>query len=624
MKTHKTFNWSRFFTTSGYIVIVVGVILLSVSLYHQIQANEHLTEENAVIISGSTRYSDSTALGDASRQTTQKILFISSYDPTNAYYQDQITGMLSVSDTNNIEFDVVNMDAAKHKSQSAREIFDQDIRHCLASDHYSGVIVAGDPALKYVMSHQDENFKDLPVVFYGVVNRKLGKTAAKDPRITGYLEADHVANTIDMARTLLPGTKRVVAIHDNSAVGVTYGKVFNRLSKNLKYTGLTFETLNLKQYTSKSLKKVVAKYKKGTVLLLMSAHVDQNGNYYTSPEITRIVSSAASVPVFRNGKGGYNNGAVAGQVSDYMKTAAKAVRLMHNVLTGKVDLARVGVTATNADAIDVASYKAMQKFHLDFDALPDHTMLIGAPNSYYRDSHRPVIYALVVVLAGFAMIFAGSRFDIAKRKHTEKRLQRLTEHLREASRHDPLTALYTRQTAGKRLDALDQQGKPYAIVTIDLDNFKDINEIYGHRAGDRLIQVVALELRDLAEANGGVAARYSGDSFILFFPNRQLQEDDAVLRRIQGVFKRRRTVDHNTITLQASISAANSEPDMPYKDVLLWCETAMQIGKRRGKNTCVFYGRQMKADAAAAEAKRAAVLSAIQHDGFTMVYQPQV
>jgi diguanylate cyclase (GGDEF)-like protein len=624
MKSYKKTNLQRFLRVGGFVVVILGIVTLSVSLIKQIQINETTTQEKSLNVSSTDRYADNTTIKQMNHDTTKKVLFIASYDPTNNYYQQQIDGMLSVSDANNIEFDVINMDYAKHHSASDNRAIDQNVKQRLATNRYSGVMVAGDPALQYVMDHQEEDFKGLPIVYFGVVDKKLGQSASKNANITGYLQSDNVAATIDLARKLLPGTKRIVAIHDESDVGRTEARIFNRLAGKKRYASLDFVDLDLSHYSNKALRKAVAKYKKGTIILLMTAHIDRDGNYYTFPEITRTLSESASVPIFRNGKNGYNNGAVAGKVILSQSTAADAVQLMHNALDGRVQLSKLTAPQTHTDTATVASYKSMQQFNLDFDSLPKSTLLVGAPDAYYRRTYWPIINSMLVILVGFGMILAASRMDLKIRIHTEKRLQRLTEHLRFANAHDPLTAVYTRQAASKRLDELDSLGQPYAIVTTDLDNFKDINEVYGHTVGDVLLKNIAEELSDLAASHGGAAARYSGDAFMLFFPDAELQEDDPMFHQIQNIFGRRRTVGMDTLQLRASITAANSEPGHTYKDVLLWCETAMQTGKSKGKNACIFYSQRMKQEAAAAEQTRLSVLDAIEHNGFYMVYQPQV
>ncbi|WP_205960796.1 EAL domain-containing protein [Pseudoramibacter porci] len=624
MKRRSQSDLIRWLNITGYAVIVVGVIFLSVSLFKAIQINDRISQEQSYDLSGAATYSDNTTIKQVDHSATKKVLILASYDPTYIYYQDQIAGMLSVSDANDIEFDVVNLDTFKHHTKTDLALIDKIVEQHLADGHYSGVIALRDPALRYVMDHQDDYFKDLPILFCGVADQKLGRRAAKNPHIAGSAESTHITSTVNMARKLLPGTKRIVAVHDDSDLGKTDAKIFEGLARKKRYAGLDLVTLNTDQYSGKALRKIIASYKKGTIVLAMTAHTDRDGNYYTVAEMVRNLSERASVPIFRSGKGGYSNGAAAGRITLCKTESANTVRLMHQIIDGKVDLAKLRNVPVNTRAVSVVSYPMMKKYHLDFNRLPKSTLLIGAPASYTRRSYWPVLIAMGIILAGALMLLVASRLDVKMRLHTERRLQKLTDHLQFANAHDPLTAVYTRQAAGKRLDELDRQHRPYAVVTTDLDNFKDINKVYGHEASDAQLKDIASELKSLTDACGGVAARYSGDAFLLFFPDRTLQKDDPILHRIQNIFKRRRTIGMDTIQLRASIAAANSNPSSTNKDVLLLCETAMQIGKRRGKNACIVYDERMKQEAAKSEQKRLAVLDAIEHDGLTMVYQPQV
>ena len=104
----------RWLNIAGYAVIVVGVIFLSVSLFKAIQSNDQIQQEQSFNFSGAASYSDNTTIKQFNHSSTKKVLILASYDPTYTYYQEQIAGMLSVSDANDIEFDVVNLDAFKH------------------------------------------------------------------------------------------------------------------------------------------------------------------------------------------------------------------------------------------------------------------------------------------------------------------------------------------------------------------------------------------------------------------------------------------------------------------------------------------------------------------------------
>ena len=123
---------------------------------------------------------------------------------------------------------------------------------------------------------------------------------------------------------------------------------------------------------------------------------------------------------------------------------------------------------------------------------------------------------------------------------------------------------------------------------------------------------------------GGEVSRYNGDEFLFIFINRELQEGDAILQRIQGVFRKRRCVGLDSLQALASIGVAHSDGKVEATMVLSWGESAVARAKALGKDGCVVYTRTMMDEDEAGEREKSAVLTAVQNDGFYMVYQPQV
>ena len=118
---------------AGVVIAITGVLLLSCSLVKEIKINEQASAQESLDVSGSSdptvlqeeRWERSISGGSDAASTgiaDKHVLFISSYDPTSAYYRDQISGMLSVSNSYDIQIDVVNMDTSKHRS-------DEDLAH---------------------------------------------------------------------------------------------------------------------------------------------------------------------------------------------------------------------------------------------------------------------------------------------------------------------------------------------------------------------------------------------------------------------------------------------------------------------------------------------------------------
>lgn len=625
MSDHREPRAGLLCTVTGIVIAVIGACLLARSLVREIRVNEAETVKNSLSVSGTVHYDQETPLESfrSLRKSTKQVLFLSSYDPTSVYYDEQIGGMLSVSDSNEIEFDVINMDSLKHHSEDDLEMVEQWIRERLAEEHYYGLIVADDFALQFAMRHRDDYFKDLPIIFFGVQDYERGYEAAKDPLVTGYLEDSNVGSTVDLALKLLPATREVVAIYDNSLSGQAEGKIFESLAQDPSYEGIRLVSLHYEQYTDEELQKVISGYKDGTIILLLTAHSDRNDNYHTTVEISRTVTQAASVPVFHNGKGGYNNGIVAGRTTFFWNMAAGAVRTMHAVLDEDLDLSTVSVSSIEAAGAYVASYQGMARFGLPLDALPEGTIILDAPVSF-NDLYGQVFYPMALILLGCLLVVAGSRLEIHKRKQMERSLRTTADRLRFANEHDSLTGAYTRQRVLGRLDEEEASGREYALVLMDINGFKDINDTYGHVVGDRILKDIASELGILAGKYDAVVSRYGGDEFLLVFPDRHLKEFDPVLDRVLAVFGKERKTGLDSTLVSASLGAANSERNTRLKEVLVWAETALARSKEKGGNNYLLFTRRMQKEEQEKDVAKGLVLDAIQHDGLTMVYQPQV
>ncbi len=131
------------------------------------------------------------------------------------------------------------------------------------------------------------------------------------------------------------------------------------------------------------------------------------------------------------------------------------------------------------------------------------------------------------VLALIAAYLAGA-FEVA----------RLHEHVRELAFLDPLTEVVNRRGFADRLGTelmrSRRSGRPLSIVLVDLNGFKQINDTFGHAAGDAVLRHVARTLRDHTRAYD-LVARYGGDEFILLFPDTPPEVAEKILRRFRSI-----------------------------------------------------------------------------------------
>lgn len=129
----------------------------------------------------------------------------------------------------------------------------------------------------------------------------------------------------------------------------------------------------------------------------------------------------------------------------------------------------------------------------------------------------------------------GIFFLILIRKNEE--LSKLTRELKNASITDELTGLHNsrflKESLGTIISKAARHNEFAYLCFIDLDNFKSINDTYGHRAGDHALQAVAKTLHRIVRS-ADIVARYGGDEFVIFWTSNNLSKSEDFLKRIEG------------------------------------------------------------------------------------------
>ncbi|MFI1992299.1 diguanylate cyclase domain-containing protein [Actinoplanes sp. NPDC020271] len=152
--------------------------------------------------------------------------------------------------------------------------------------------------------------------------------------------------------------------------------------------------------------------------------------------------------------------------------------------------------------------------------------------------------------------------------------------------HDHLTGLPTRAKFLRAADAAIEAGGPVALLNIDLDGFKRVNDEHGHAAGDELLVAVAGRIA-AAAGRDGVAARFGGDEFALLLTG-STGVDQA--RRLCAELGEPVALTAATVRVGASIGVAFAEPGITVADLLRRADQAMYAAKAGGKNRVIRYG----------------------------------
>ena len=211
--------------------------------------------------------------------------------------------------------------------------------------------------------------------------------------------------------------------------------------------------------------------------------------------------------------------------------------------------------------------------------------------------------------------------DITERRNAEARISHL-------ARYDELTALPNRvnfrDEIGRLLAAQQDAELLSALLFVDLDQFKQVNDTLGHPCGDQLLCAVADRLREMLRPEDFVA-RFGGDEFVVFQQNLNSPEDAASLaRRVVDRLSEPYKIDNHLVEIGASVGIAVTAPGISADTLLKNADMALYRAKADGRGTFCFFREEL---AQTVEARRILELDlrkALANEEFELFYQPLV
>ena len=216
----------------------------------------------------------------------------------------------------------------------------------------------------------------------------------------------------------------------------------------------------------------------------------------------------------------------------------------------------------------------------------------------------------------------GISRDITERRRFEAHIQHLASH-------DKLTGLPNRALLGDRVEQAILQARrahgSLALLFIDLDQFKLVNDSFGHAAGDALLVEVAERLKQTVR-EGDTVARLGGDEFVILLTNLAHAEDSAVVaRKIAQALERPIALDSGELGVTGSIGISLYPEDGDSLDALLQCaDAAMYRAKDAGRNAFHYYSAEMGEQARARVETEAGLRRAVEREELRLHFQPQV
>ncbi|HEX8166570.1 MAG TPA: EAL domain-containing protein [Beijerinckiaceae bacterium] len=243
------------------------------------------------------------------------------------------------------------------------------------------------------------------------------------------------------------------------------------------------------------------------------------------------------------------------------------------------------------------------------------------PGDIMRERLIPLtLFGSLVAIALFSFVIGYIRW-------IAKDLASSQEHAQNLLGRDPLSGLPNRLLFGERLDGelarLNRSGGGLAVMFLDLDRFKDVNDTYGHQAGDELIKLVARRLEELLRTSDTLA-RFGGDEFAVIQTGLRAQGDaDALARRILDEITHPFEINGTPVSVGVSIGISLApENGTAREDLMRLADTALYQAKSEGRNRYRFFARQMDETIRMRKTVEDDLRNAIEGDELALHYQP--
>jgi diguanylate cyclase (GGDEF)-like protein len=216
--------------------------------------------------------------------------------------------------------------------------------------------------------------------------------------------------------------------------------------------------------------------------------------------------------------------------------------------------------------------------------------LLSQTGDAYAFSINQAVRGLVglVLVFNVYVIYQQVQLNRIRRQMTEQafsvdKVEMLAEEIYKVAVLDSLTGLHNRRYARQRLQdevaRSQRQGVPLTVILFDLDSFKQVNDNYGHAAGDKVLRTFAERLSK-ATRGSDVAARYGGDEFLVLLPECKTEDVQYVLKRLDGV---QADIGGKMLKISYSAGWADYISGESPEELLRRADEALYVNKRTAK-----------------------------------------
>ncbi len=399
------------------------------------------------------------------------ILYINSYSPNFPNYSkiDQVLQKYQKETNNQIEIQFLY--AKKYNAERNLPIVKERFKHIITESHEIDLILLSDDfALKFVLSMQDSLFKEIPIVFWGINNKKLAIEQNHNPYVTGVVEDISIYETVRHAKELNPKLTQIIAITDDTESGLQDKKNFFEVADS--FPEISFSELDFGLYKFERFLNQVRMIKGDKALLLLSGFVDVENKNYTFDFSLKNIIANAQVPVYHLWEYGIGEGIAGGEVISHSNQARAALKYVDSIFAG-VAITSLPVIEKSPNYL-IFDFEALKKHGLFLANLTDRADLINTPKEFFFVSKNTfyLVTLLLAIVIGTVFVLA---YNLQVKKKLELEAQEAKERYESLFRTSHSVMLLIDPEAGDIIDANEAACRYYGYSYEEIKNMSISN-----------------------------------------------------------------------------------------------------------------------------------------------------
>lgn len=473
------------------------------------------------------------------------------------------------------------------------------------------VIVASDGVASFLSNYGNEIFADVPIISVwsgeGKIPPNLPELSSKNAVLSVF------ANFDKNIRLILDTQKDLKKVYIVSGDSDGEKDTLDQIKKAAEPYNEEVEFVYLHKLSYREMLDTLRQASDDSAILFVRWVTDAEGNSFVPVRVLDTIIKEVRVPVFGTQGQYLGTGIMGGYLYDLGLIGQRAAQMAVQMIDGeKPEDLRMTDDQAHEYAFD---WRALERWDIDPNKLPDKSRF------EYREDDLWSLYGKYFIIGGIVIfletvLIAGLITNRRKRRKAENellslnnsleklvdertlelqtakaRLEVLNRQLDFSARIDALTGLYNRRHMEERLNEEYQvfirAGQVFSVMMTDIDDFKKINDQYGHDAGDAVLKTLSNTLRAMVR-DYDVVARWGGEEFLLLFPRLTMADTAGRAEAIRkAVAEDTHWYNGKALAITVTIGAATISKNETIEEVIKRADNALYQGKSTGKNKVI-------------------------------------